>query len=91
VPADLLSFGYWSAGPEGLAAIVILFGWLLDRLEVWFPHSGDPSMLVLRAGWIAYLCSRVMYGNPHHTLITALPLIVATGVLLLASRRTVTQ
>jgi hypothetical protein len=88
VPADLLSFGYWSAGPLGLVAIVIFFGWFLARLEAWLPLHSDPAMLVLRAAWIAYIGTRVMYGNPHHTFITALPLVVATAIVLLASRRT---
>jgi hypothetical protein len=90
VPADLLSFGYWSAGPLGLVVMVILFGWFVARLEAWLPLRSDPAVLVLRAAWIAYIGTRVMYGNPHHTFITALPLGVATIVVLLSSRRTAT-
>ncbi|MBX5460600.1 MAG: hypothetical protein IRZ28_05860 [Steroidobacteraceae bacterium] len=86
VPADLITFGYWSAGPMGIVIAAIGFGWLVARFEAWFPACRDPVMLTMRAAWIAYLCSRVMYGNPHHTFITALPLVLASAVIYFISR-----
>ena len=86
-PPDLLSFGIYSAYVPGAFLVAWFFGRIVRALENYVPASGSPAWLVLRAAWLAYIGSRVMYGNPHHTLTSALPLLIATVVMLVEPAR----
>jgi hypothetical protein len=43
--------------------------------------------MLLRAAWLLYLSSQVMYGNPHHALVAGFPLLVSTVVIVLCMKR----
>jgi hypothetical protein len=81
-PADLISFGIYSAYVPGAFFVAWLFGRIVRVLEHYVPVGGSPAWLVLRAAWLAYIGSRVMYGDPHHTLTSGLPLLIVTTIML---------
>lgn len=86
VPADLLSFGYYSAGPIGAMVVALAFGVLLGGIERWLPPTADPVRAALRGFWVILLAQRVMYGDPQLFWVPGFWLVV-TSVALLAPRR----
>jgi hypothetical protein len=86
IPIDLLSFGYASVGMIGMVLVYFTYGSILYLADWYFPPSGNRLSVLLRAAWLLYLSSQVMYGNPHHALVTGFPLLVATVIIVLCGR-----
>jgi hypothetical protein len=89
VPVDLTSFGYISAGIGGLAIVAAGYGLILRVAEEVFGERRSRLWSLLRAAWILVLGSQVMYGSPYHFFLGAFTLIAGTGLLILASSRSV--
>jgi hypothetical protein len=87
MPVDLTSFGYVSGGIGGLAIVAAGYGLILRIAEDVFGGQRSRLWALLRAAWILVLGSQVMYGSPLHFFVAAFTLIAGTGLLMLASSR----
>lgn len=87
IPIDLLSFGYVNMDVFGILLVCLAFGFLLSFADCCIPSRENRTAILLRAAWILYLSSQVMYGSPHHALVTGFPLIVGTVALALFAKR----
>jgi len=89
IPVDIVTFGYFSAGPVGVVIYSFLFGLWIAFMERAFPHGAKGVLEVLRAAWIVFVSTvGVAYADPVNVLRDGLyiimPTLVAVTVALLA-------
>jgi len=87
MPADLLSFGYFSLGVSGCFIVATLFGVASRFIEDSLGRPLSLAHAVLYAAWMFFWTFRLMYGDPSHAAIGGFHLIVATGLLMVPGWR----
>lgn len=83
IPVDLLSFSYFSMGLPGVLIVCFSYGLLLRVFDNFLPANSQPIVIIFRAAWIMFFAFNIMYGNPHHALVSGFPLIIGTFILLM--------
>lgn len=86
VPVDLISFGYFSMGLPGVLIVCFVYGLLMRIFDRLLPAKSDPIFVIFRTAWIMFFAYNVMYGNPHHILVTGFSLFIATATLFIIFR-----
>lgn len=86
IPVDLVTFGFFSAGPLGVVVASLVFGFSVAFMERALPIQASGVVGVLRIAWIIFLSTvGLLYADPVNVLRDGLYLIGPTFVTFLVA------